>query len=93
MDIRYFSGKTKKIVNTRKFSYEVFTRTYEKFRPKYFSRTKLKKALATEGISLAKHAETVFLVKMKKMKLFRNGIAEKVNNSVTLLEGDRGMKK
>ena len=34
-----------------------------------------------------------FLVKMKKMKLFRSGITEKVNNSVTLLEGDHGMKK
>ena len=67
--------KTKKIVNARKFSYEVFTRTYEKFRPKYFSRTKLKKALATEGISLAKHAETFFFSEDEK-----NEAIQKWNN-------------
>lgn len=52
--------KTKKIANITEFSYEVFARTYEAFCPKGFSRTKLKKALAVEGIPLTKYAETVY---------------------------------
>lgn len=53
------SEKTKEIAKMRRFSYDTFTRTYKKFRPKGYSRTKLKKALAGEGISLAKHAESI----------------------------------
>lgn len=58
--------KTKKIAATTTFSYEVFARAYEEFRPKGFSRTKLKKALLNEGISLAKHVEKVCFSEAEK---------------------------
>lgn len=63
--------KTKKIAKITEFSYEAFARTYEEFRPKGVSRTKLKKALAIEGISLTKYAEAVYFSEDEKDEAIR----------------------
>lgn len=63
--------KAKRIRDIRNFSYMTFNRTYEKFSPKGFSRTKLKKMLVSDGISFAKHAETVFFSEEEKNEVIK----------------------
>ena len=73
-DLRIYdvlAENTKRIMKIRRFSYEVFARTYEKFRPKGLSRTKLKKALAVDGITLVKYAEVVHFSKDEKKEAIK----------------------
>ena len=65
------SEKTKKIAKISDFSYEIFARTYEEFRPKGVSRTKLKKALVAEGVSLSKYTETIHFSEDEKDEVIR----------------------
>lgn len=58
--------KTKTIINTTEFSYKLFARTYEEFRPKNFSRTQLKKELALKGILLTKYSKTTYFSEDEK---------------------------
>lgn len=54
-------GKTKQIAGQTTFSYNVFQEAYEKYRPKGYSRTKMKTALASEDIVLTrKYDDVVF---------------------------------
>ena len=63
--------KTKKIAKIKEFSYETFSRTYEEFRPKGYSRTKLKKDLAAEGIKLYKSVKEVTFSEEEKKEAIR----------------------
>lgn len=51
------ASKTKIIKDICTFSFKLFDRTYDIFRPKGYSKTKLKKELAAQGFTLAKYAE------------------------------------
>lgn len=51
------AAKTKLIKEINTFSWKLFDRTFEVFRPKGYSKTRLKKELAAHGINLVKTAE------------------------------------
>lgn len=63
--------KTKMICRVRTFSFKLFERTYEKFRPKGYSRNKLKTALKGDGISLVKITEPLLFSKEEKEEAVR----------------------
>ena len=51
--------KTKKIKNITHFSYSVFDKAVLRFRPKGYSKTKLKKELIQEGFTISKRMEQI----------------------------------
>ena len=55
----YLISKVKPIAQQTQFSFGIFNETYEKYRPKGWSRTKLKKALREEGIIFQKDTKDV----------------------------------
>lgn len=48
------ADKTKLVKNITDFSFEVFNQAYLRFRPKGYSKTKLKRELISQGVSLSK---------------------------------------
>lgn len=70
-------SKTKQISDNKVFSFSVFNETFEKFRPKGWSRTKMKTALKNENIVLLpNHADVTFSSDEQKY------IVEEWNNSL-----------
>ena len=53
------ADKTKEIIAIKEFSFKLFDRTFEGFRPKGYSKTKMKKELKDIGISFKKDAVIV----------------------------------
>lgn len=51
--------KTKLIAKITSFSFKLFDRTFDEFRPKSYSKTKLKKEMCKEGFCLSKTGETL----------------------------------
>lgn len=52
------ADKAREIKEINNFSFEIFDRTYKEFRPKGYSKTKLKKELAKQGITLMKRVRS-----------------------------------
>lgn len=77
--------KAKEISTITRFSYQTFKCTYEKFRPKGFSRTRLKNLLYTEGISLEKFTEKVSFSEEEKniaIQKWNNGVGKQFCNTI-----------
>lgn len=61
--------KTKQIVGQTTFSYSVFKEAFEKYRPKGYSKTKMKVALANEKIALVKKLDDIVFDEKERQEI------------------------
>ena len=61
--------KTKEIAGMTTFSYDVFKEAFDKYRPKGYSKTKMKAALAKEHVELVKKQDDVVFDKQEQQEI------------------------
>ena len=78
-------GKTKKIAEQTSFSFRVFRETFDKYRPKGWSKKKMKKALEIEGVILVKNQEMVLFDETEQREIvdeWNNHLGEATCNKI-----------